>query len=55
MFRLKTETEYDRERFRAVPPTYPLYRWSGWKCRIWWAHQDLNLEPKHYECSALTN
>ena len=20
----------------------------------WWAHQDLNLEPKHYECSALT-
>jgi hypothetical protein len=20
----------------------------------WWAHQDSNLEPKHYECSALT-
>ena len=22
---------------------------------IWWAHQDLNLEPKRYEHSALTN
>jgi hypothetical protein len=21
----------------------------------WWAHQDLNLEPKRYEHSALTN
>jgi hypothetical protein len=21
----------------------------------WWAHQDLNLEPKRYERSALTN
>jgi hypothetical protein len=22
---------------------------------FWWAHQDLNLEPKRYEHSALTN
>ena len=22
---------------------------------IWWAHQDLNLGPKDYESSALTN
>lgn len=22
---------------------------------LWWAYQDLNLEPKHYECSALTD
>ena len=22
---------------------------------LWWAHQDSNLEPKHYECSALTD
>jgi hypothetical protein len=21
----------------------------------WWAYQDSNLEPKHYECSALTD
>lgn len=21
----------------------------------WWAHQDLNLGPPHYECAALTN
>jgi hypothetical protein len=23
--------------------------------QIWWAYQDLNLEPRHYECSALTD
>ena len=22
--------------------------------KMWWAYQDSNLEPKHYECSALT-
>jgi hypothetical protein len=22
---------------------------------IWWAHQDLNLEPTDYESAALTN
>ena len=24
-------------------------------CYCWWAHQDLNLGPKDYESSALTN
>ena len=24
-------------------------------CFLWWAHQDLNLGPKDYESSALTN
>ena len=24
-------------------------------CFIWWAHQDLNLEPTDYESAALTN
>jgi hypothetical protein len=34
---------YSRRSFRRRPAFF------------WWAHQDLNLEPKHYECSALTN
>ncbi len=25
----------------------------GWE--VWWAHQDLNLEPTDYESAALTN
>jgi hypothetical protein len=26
-----------------------------YKRLIWWAHQDLNLEPADYESDALTN
>ena len=32
--------------------------WSGIEnisTLIWWAHQDLNLEPTDYESAALTN
>ena len=32
------------------PPPY-----AGEGLLLWWAHQDLNLGPKDYESSALTN
>ena len=34
----------------ASPDAYPQAF-----ANIWWAHQDLNLEPTDYESAALTN
>jgi hypothetical protein len=35
----------------TVPPAHR----TGLRERLWWAHQDLNLEPTDYESAALTN
>jgi hypothetical protein len=42
---------------RCCWPNPGLYRQCTCErgSEIWWAHQDLNLEPKRYEHSALTN
>jgi hypothetical protein len=32
-----------------------IYRLIDGEMPDWWAYQDSNLEPKHYECSALTD
>ena len=42
--------------------TGPLRQWNDCRVRglienlrgLWWAHQDLNLEPTDYESAALT-
>jgi hypothetical protein len=39
----------------AVRRSTPLRAWDAIGIVFWWAHQDSNLEPKHYECSALTD
>ena len=42
---------------QVLPPSFHWFvdcTGSCWKS-IWWAHQDLNLEPTDYESAALTN
>ena len=46
----------ERKNMRFVPiKTDDQAHPSGLETDFWWAHQDLNLEPKRYEHSALTN
>ena len=39
----------------ALPRYNILIRFADWRKADWWAMEDSNLRPQHYQCCALTN